>query len=282
MQGSLKRKLLLVVAALAAVAFAGGAYAATQTSTPNVRQAFLSDVAHRLNVTPAQLRAAIKGAYLDQLNTAVASGRLTSAQAAALRKWAQRTGVVPFGAVLGPGSGFALPAVPVPGFGRALPRAKAFTKAGRRPFAVPAPLGLLPRFFAPAGPGPGPAGPMPVPRGVAPFKQAILFGGLLSSAHYLGITPLQLLKQLRAGKSLAQIATAQGKSASGLKAALVARAQRMISRLVAAKVITAARGKQLLARLSVKLDKLINRTNLRFFSFIAPVRPGTPLPVPIP
>ncbi|HEV3055478.1 MAG TPA: hypothetical protein VGX45_12540, partial [Solirubrobacteraceae bacterium] len=138
MQRSLKRKLVLVVAAMAAVAFAGGAYAATQSSTPNVRQAFINDVAHRLNVTPAQLRAAVKGAYLDQLNTAVASGRLTAAQAAALRKWAQSAGVVPFGALLGPRARFALPAVPVP----------AFKRAG------PAPLGLLPRFFAPAG-GPG-------------------------------------------------------------------------------------------------------------------------------
>jgi hypothetical protein len=252
MQGSLKRKLVLLVAAVAAVAFAGGAYAATQSSMPNVRQAFLSDIAHRLNVTPAQLRAAIKGAYLDQLNSAVASGRLTGAQAEALRKWAQRTGVVPFGAILGPGAGFALPAVPVP-------------------FAVPAPLGLLPRLFSPAGRLP-----------VAPFRQAILFGGLLSSARYLGITPLQLLKQLRAGKSLAQIATAQGKSASSLKAALVARAQQMINRLVAAKAITAARGKRLLARLSAKIDMLINRTNLRFFGFAAPLRPGMGQPVPVP
>lgn len=264
MQRSLKRKLILVVAAVAVVAFAGGAYAATQSSTPNVRQAFLNDVAHRLNVTPAQLRAAIKGAYLDHLSTAVASGRLTPAQAATLRRWAQRAGVVPFGALLGPRARFALPAVPMP----------AFRRAG------PAPLGLPPRFFAPAG-GPR-AGPLPVPFAGAPFKQAILFGGLLSSAHYLGITPMQLLKQLRAGKSLAQIATAQGKSAPGLKTALVARAQQMINRLVAAKVITAARGKQMLARLSSKIDKLINRTNLRFFPFVAPVRPGTARPVPVP
>jgi hypothetical protein len=266
MQRSLKRKLVLVVAAMAAVAFAGGAYAATQSSTPNVRQAFLDDVAHRLNVSPAQLRAAVKGAYLDQLNTAVASGRLTPAQAAALRKWAQSAGVVPFGALLGPRAGFALPAVPVP----------AFKRAG------PEPLGLLPRFFAPAG-GPGaPPPPLPAAAAAAPFKQAILFGGLLSSARYLGITAMQLLKQLRAGKSLAQIATAEGKSAAGLKTALVARARQMINRLVAAKVITAARGQRLLARLSARLDKLIDRTNLRFFPFIAPVRPGMPQPVPIP
>jgi hypothetical protein len=270
MHRSLKRKLVLVLAALAAVAFAGGAYAAATTSTTNVRQAFLNDVAHRLNVTPAQLRAAIRGAYLDQLNAAVASGRLTRAQAAELRKWAQSAGVVPFGALLGPRARFALPALPL----------RAFKGAG------PAPLGRPPRFFAPAplrflAPAGGPRA-VPLPFAAAPFKQAILFGGLLSSARYLGITPMQLLKQLRAGKSLAQIATAQGKSAAGLKTALVARARQMIGRLVAAKVITAARGQRLLARLSARLDKLINRTNLRFFPFIAPVRSGIPQPVPVP
>lgn len=248
MHRSLKRKLVLVLAALAAAAFAGGAYAATQTSAPNVRQAFVNDVAHRLNVTPAKLRAAIKGAYLDQLNTAVASGRLTRAQAGALREWVRRNGAIPFGALLGPRAGL----------------------------ARPAPLGLVPRFFAPAGRLPG------APLAVAPLRRAILFGGLLSSAHYLGLTPMQLLAQLRSGKSLAQIATAQRKSAAGLKAALVARAQQMIDRLVAAKWITPARGKELLARLSAKIDKLINRTNLRLFPFAAPMRPGFAHPLPVP
>ena len=97
MQRSLKRKLVLVVAAMAAVAFAGGAYAATQSWTPNVRQAFLNDVAHRLNVTPAQLRAAVKGAYLDQLDTAVASGRSRPAPARSAPQVGESAGVVPFG-----------------------------------------------------------------------------------------------------------------------------------------------------------------------------------------
>src|SRR5581483_9713265 len=106
MQRSLKRKLVLVVAALAVIAFAGGAYAATQSSTLNARQAFLHDVAGRLNVTPARLHSALMGAFDDQLNEAVAKGRLTRAQAAAIRQRAQRTGVVPLGALLGPRPGF--------------------------------------------------------------------------------------------------------------------------------------------------------------------------------
>jgi hypothetical protein len=47
-------------------------------------------------------------------------------------------------------------------------------------------------------------------------------GGLQhAAAQYLGLTDAQLLTQLQAGKSLADVATAQGKTAAGLKAALV-------------------------------------------------------------
>jgi AraC-like DNA-binding protein len=238
MHHSLKRRLAVLVAVLAAVAFAGGAYAATQSSPTNIRQAFLEDVAHRLNVTPATLRAAFKGAYLDQLNAAVASGRLTKAQAAALRKWVQRTGAIPLGALRGAG------------------------------FAPPVRPWIVPRFAAPGG--------------FMPFRRAGLFGGLLASASYLAISPMQLREQLDAGKSLAQVAAARGKSASGLTAALLARARAMVSGLVAAKVITAARGKRLLARLSARIDKLINRTGLGFFPFAPPLRPGIARAVPVP
>jgi hypothetical protein len=43
-----------------------------------------------------------------------------------------------------------------------------------------------------------------------------------AAAQYLGLTDEQLETQLRAGKSLAAVATAQGKTVAGLKAALVA------------------------------------------------------------
>jgi hypothetical protein len=76
----LKNKVALTGAALAAAAFAGGAYAATQSGS-NSRQQFINDVAHRLNVTPDQLRAALKGALIDRINQAVKDGRITQAQA---------------------------------------------------------------------------------------------------------------------------------------------------------------------------------------------------------
>jgi hypothetical protein len=87
-----KRKLAIGTVALAAVAGAGGAYAATHHSAANARQTFLDDVAKRLNVTPAQLSTALKGATLDRLAAAVKSGRLTQAQANALKQRIERKG----------------------------------------------------------------------------------------------------------------------------------------------------------------------------------------------
>jgi hypothetical protein len=51
MHVSLKRQLAIGTAVLAAAAFGGGAYAATQDSGVNLRQVFLNDVAERSNVT---------------------------------------------------------------------------------------------------------------------------------------------------------------------------------------------------------------------------------------
>ena len=49
MQMLLRHKLLIAAAAVIAAASAGGAYAATQTAT-NPKQAFVNDVAKRLQV----------------------------------------------------------------------------------------------------------------------------------------------------------------------------------------------------------------------------------------
>ena len=60
MHRSLKRKLVIGLAALAVAALAGGAYAATQSSTPNTRQAFLNDVAKRLQRSDGQQEVGIR------------------------------------------------------------------------------------------------------------------------------------------------------------------------------------------------------------------------------
>src|SRR5437879_4271041 len=97
----LKHKLLAGATVAAVVALGGGAYAATHSGTSQ-RQAFLNDVAKRLNVSPSQLSSALKGAYIDRLNAAVKSGILTQAQANAIEKRIQDRNGVPF---LGQGFG---------------------------------------------------------------------------------------------------------------------------------------------------------------------------------
>ena len=58
------------------------------------------------------------------------------------------------------------------------------------------------------------------------------FGAAVAS--YLGLTRAQLRTQLRSGKSLAQIATAQGKTVAGLKAAILAEAKTRLDKAVTA------------------------------------------------
>jgi hypothetical protein len=90
-----RKKVVIGVVVLAVAAFAGGAYAATQSST-NPRQAFLDDVAKRLNVTPAQLSAAFKAAFLDRLAAAVKAGVITQAQADKLEQRLHQGAPAPF------------------------------------------------------------------------------------------------------------------------------------------------------------------------------------------
>jgi hypothetical protein len=201
MQSKLKRNVAIGTTVLAAAAFAGGAYAAGQSSSSNPRQAFLNDVAKRLQVTPAQLNSALKGASLDQLNAAVAAGKLTQAQANAIRKHLQQGG-----------------ALPRFGFG--------FGFAHRPDFA--------------GG------------------------GQLTAAASYLGLTRAQLMSQLQSGKTLAQIAKAQGKSTSGLKDALLAAIRTKLDKAVTNKQVTQAQEQQILSTLSSHLDDLINGKLPRF------------------
>ena len=99
MERGLRRK--LAIGATAAVVLGGGgaAYAVTK-SNDNDRQAFLGDVAKRLNVTPQQLNNAIKGAFEDRLDAAVKAGKLTREQADQIKKKVEANGGVPF-----PGAG---------------------------------------------------------------------------------------------------------------------------------------------------------------------------------
>ena len=57
--------------------------------------------------------------------------------------------------------------------------------------------------------------------------------GPVAIASYLGLTPAQLRAQLRSGKTLAQIALAQGKTVAGLEEAIYADVQAHLDSAVA-------------------------------------------------
>ena len=104
MDRRMKRNLVAGATGLAIVAGAGGAVAAT-TKKDNERKAFLNDAAKRLNVTPEQLTKALQGAFLDRLDAAVKAGRISKAQADAIKKRVQQGGGVPFLGGPGPRGG---------------------------------------------------------------------------------------------------------------------------------------------------------------------------------
>ena len=195
-----KNKLVLGAAALATVSLAGGAYAATQSGTHSRHTAFINDVAHRLNVSPDQLRAAVKGAMTDRLNQAVKDGRLTQAQANAIE---QRIN-----------------------------------------------SGELPLFF---GHHHG-------------FARGLRRGPLKAAATYLGLSEGQLFDQLRSGKSLADVAKAQGKTTAGLEQAMTTEFTARLDRAVAKGRITQAQEQTIFDRFQSRLDQMVNRTPPKFGS----------------
>jgi hypothetical protein len=80
------------------------------------------------------------------------------------------------------------------------------------------------------------------------------------SARYIGVTPKALRAELKTGKSLAQVAAAQGKTASGLKDTLLKPFAQRLDKARGAGRISAADAQARLARISARLDKIINRT----------------------
>jgi ribosomal protein S20 len=276
MRAIFKHKLLISATALAVVAFAGGAYAATQSRTGS-RQAFLNDVAKRLNVTPQQLRSALKAAALDRLDAAVKAGLLTQAQADRIRQRIQRGGTASllFGPrELAPG-----------GVGQAPDR------PGIAPDGAPGiPPNGAPGIAPNGGPGLAPNGPVgpggPAPRGL--FRGSRRFGShapLAAAAQYLGLTDAQLLSDLSSGKSLAQVAKARGKSVAGLEQTMVAAIRSRLDQAVSAGQITKAQEQKVLSRLAARINRRVNRAGIRD---LRPARdagypgppPGYPAPPP--
>jgi hypothetical protein len=217
----LRRKTVIAIGVLALASFAGGAVAAT-TETSSPRAAFLSDLAARLHVTVPQLTTAIKGADLDALSRAVASGRLTAAEANVIRRRIKSGETVPLDGLIS-----------APGYARA------------RMFSFPL-----------TGLG-GPARPRPGGRFFDHRRGAARLGTFGIVLRYLGVTPAKLFSDLRANKTLAQIAAANGKSVAGLERAIFAAQRARLNRLAAAKLITRADAHMRIARLRQRLRRFL-------------------------
>jgi len=112
--------------------------------------------------------------------------------------------------------------------------------------------GDFPLFGPPAfGPGFG----MPHP----------FFHGLDAAAAYLGLTDEQLEGRLNSGKTLAQIAKAEGKSVDGLKAAMLKDAKAKLDAAVKAGKLTKADEQKVLKDLEQRIDDLVDgQLRLRF------------------
>ena len=97
-----KRYVLVSAAVLAAGAGGGAAIAASGgDDRQKTEQSIIDDAAKRLNVTPDALRSALGAAEDAQLDQAVKDGKLTQAQADAIKKHRQEDGTV----LGGPGVG---------------------------------------------------------------------------------------------------------------------------------------------------------------------------------
>lgn len=82
-----RRTLVIGAVALAVMVGAGAAISATKVFDPKGEQeAFQAAVADKLGVTKAELEDAYKEAALERLDAAVAAGRITEAEAAAIRE----------------------------------------------------------------------------------------------------------------------------------------------------------------------------------------------------
>lgn len=195
---AIRRKVIAGATAAVLVGGAGAGVAATKLGRSSPREeskAIVEDAAKNLGVSPSRLTEAIKKAFSDRIDAAVAAGRLTKAQGDELKQRLE-SGDFP---LFGP-----------PAFG----------------FGFPGPH--------------------------------LFFHGLDAAASYLGLTESQLDSRLEQGKSLADIARAQGKSVAGLKAALLADVKAKLDAAVKDGRLTKAKEQQALQDLQKRIDDLVN------------------------
>jgi len=103
-------------------------------------------------------------------------------------------------------------------------------------------------FSGPGGRG-GPGGP-----------HAMITNDIAAAAAYIGTTEADLRTKLQAGQTLAQIATAAGKTRDGLIAAIVADGNAKIDAALAAGTITAAQATERKASLTAHVTAEVDQT----------------------
>ena len=81
---------------------------------------------------------------------------------------------------------------------------------------------------------------------------------LKAAAQYIGVGKADLVKDARAGKTLAQIATAHGKTVDGLKAAMLAAVKTKLDAAVSAGKATSAQEQTKLERAAKLIDRIVN------------------------
>jgi hypothetical protein len=84
-------------------------------------------------------------------------------------------------------------------------------------------------------------------------------GLLQSAATYLGLDRKALVKELRSGKSLAQIATARNKSVGGLETAILNAFKAKVDKAVAAGRLDSTRAQKLVAAAPAVIHKLVTQ-----------------------
>ena len=85
-------------------------------------------------------------------------------------------------------------------------------------------------------------------------------GAADAAATYLGLSAAQIRTELQGGKTLAQIATAQGKTADGLVQAILTAQESNLGKLVSAGKLTADQEKTIEGRLQTMIENLVDGT----------------------
>jgi hypothetical protein len=95
-------------------------------------------------------------------------------------------------------------------------------------------------------------------RWVRAHRKGLRAEGLDISATTIGITPQALKADLQSGKSIAQVASANGSSGTAVESALTSAADAFVNKAQSSGKLTAARASAVEARLPARIDKIVN------------------------